>query len=313
MAPCQPCQMATTLNVKSESGKLKSVVLGIAADIEVPTLESTYDPTSRQHLLCGTYPTEEAMVKEMDCFRAVLEKHSVRVFRPSNIPKLNQIFARDVGFVIDNCFIRSHMIADRREEIEGIQHLIAPTNKVLEPPQDALIEGGDVIVWNEYIFIGMYDGPDFKDMKCARTNTAGVDFIRQAFPHKKVYEFPLRKSNTVPHENALHLDCCFQPLGTAEQPLALMHKGGFADESVNFLIDLIGEENILFLSKEDMRDMMANVFSISPTVVVSESSFVKVNEWLRSRGITVEDIEYKEIGKQGGLMRCSTLPLERDE
>jgi len=32
---------------------------------------------------------------------------------------------------------------------------------------------------------------------------------------------------------------------------------------------------------------------------------------LRQRGITVEEVDFSEIGKQGGLFRCVTLPLYR--
>ena len=57
--------------------------------------------------------------------------------------------------------------------------------------------------------------------------------------------------------------------------------------------------------------MQCNFFSISEDIVISEKGFSKVNQWLRSFGITVEEIDYREISKQGGLLRCSTLPLER--
>ena len=49
-----------------------------------------------------------------------------------------------------------------------------------------------------------------------------------------------------------------------------------------------------------------------PNIVVSEKSFTRLNSWLRSFDIVVEEINYKEISKQGGLLRCSTLPLIRE-
>ena len=47
-------------------------------------------------------------------------------------------------------------------------------------------------------------------------------------------------------------------------------------------------------------------------IFVSEKRFTKVNQWLSGHGVTVEEINYKEISKQGGLLRCSTLPLIRE-
>jgi hypothetical protein len=41
----------------------------------------------------------------------------------------------------------------------------------------------------------------------------GVQFIKELFPHKIVKEFDLVKSKIEARDNALHLDCCFQPIG----------------------------------------------------------------------------------------------------
>ena len=62
----------------------------------------------------------------------------------------------------------------------------------------------------------------------------------------------------------------------------------------------------------EMSEMKCNFFSIDTNIVVSEKSFIKLNSWLRDFDILVEEINYKEISKQGGLLRCSTLPLIRE-
>ena len=61
-----------------------------------------------------------------------------------------------------------------------------------------------------------------------------------------------------------------------------------------------------------MSEMKCNFLSIDTNIVVSEKSFTKLNSWLRGFDIFVEEINYKEISKQGGLLRCSTLPLIRE-
>ena len=61
-----------------------------------------------------------------------------------------------------------------------------------------------------------------------------------------------------------------------------------------------------------MYDMMSNVFSIAPDVVVSDPYFSRLNQWLRNKGFTVEEVSFREIAKQEGLFRCTTLPLERE-
>ena len=83
-------------------------------------------------------------------------------------------------------------------------------------------------------------------------------------------------------------------------------------DQYDWLVNHFGKENILEISLNEMSDMQCNFFSISNQVVVSEKRFTKVNQWLSGHGINVEEINYKEISKQGGLLRCSTLPLIRE-
>ncbi|MCY1452626.1 hypothetical protein D9M71_695560 [compost metagenome] len=79
-----------------------------------------------------------------------------------------------------------------------------------------------------------------------------------------------------------------------------------------YLVNLFGKENLFHIEREEMYNMFSNVFSIDKDVVVSEKNFTRLNNWLRSKGFTVEEIPYAEIAKQEGLLRCSTLPLIRD-
>lgn len=301
-----------TLNVLDETAPLESVVLGIAVDSGgVPAPEDAYDPKSLEHILAGTYPKEEDMVKEMDAVEAVFRKYAIEVFRPVNIPDCNQIFTRDIAFVIEDYIIKSNILPDRLNELEAINYVfeqIAP-EKVITPPEDVHIEGGDVMLWGDYIFVGTYKGPDYPKYITARTNPAGVQFLRDFFPHKKVKDFDLRKSITNPRENALHLDCCFQPVGRDK---AIIHKEGFIEQAdYLLLVDLFGEQNLFHIDQDEMYHMTSNVFSIAPDVVVSERNFTRLNSWLRSQGFTVEEVPYAEIAKQEGLLRCSTLPLRR--
>jgi N-dimethylarginine dimethylaminohydrolase len=301
------------LHITNETSRLKSVVLGTARSSgPVPAIEDCYDPKSIENVLAGTYPKEEDMIREMEEFEKVLLKYEVEVYRPRIIQDVNQIFARDIGFVIEDKFIRSNILPNRIDELDAISHVyeqVAKENRII-PPEKVHIEGGDVMPWNDYIFVGIYSGKDYPDFITARTNTEAVDFLKKLFPEKKVRSFELRKSNTDPRENALHLDCCFQPVGKNK---AIIHKNGFLVESeYDFLVDYFGKDNLFEITKEEMYNMNSNIFSISEEVVVSEVGFGRLNEWLRKQGITVEEIHYAEIGKQEGLLRCSTLPLIRD-
>ena len=301
------------LNINDEISRLKAVVLGTAIESgPIPLPEQAYDPKSLEHILAGTYPKEEDMINEMEAFARVFKKHEVKVFRPKVIKDCNQIFSRDIAFVIENKLIKANILPDREEEFEAILHVLDKIDPslILYPPDEVHIEGGDVMPWNEYIFIGTYTGKDYPDYITARTNWEGVEYIRKMFPHKKIKSFELRKSLSIPKENALHLDCCFQPIGKDK---AIMHKNGFLiEEEYDWLVNYFGRENIFEISADEMYQMCSNVFSISPKVIVSERNFTRLNNWLREQGFTVEEIPYAEVSKQGGLLRCSTMPLIRE-
>jgi N-dimethylarginine dimethylaminohydrolase len=301
------------LNVHNETSRLRAVVLGTAvSNGPTPTPEECYDPKSREHVLAGTYPKEEDMILEMEAVAKVFEKYDVKVFRPEIIKDYNQIFSRDIGFVIEDKFVKANILPDRDREILAIEHVWSqvPKEHRITLPEECHVEGGDVMLWNDYIFIGTYTGDDYSDYITARTNKAAVEALRELFPKKKVKAFELRKSNEDPRENALHLDCCFQPIGKNK---AIIHKNGFLVESeYDWLIDYFGKENVFQISKEEMYQMNSNIFSISEDVIISEKNFTRLNTWLRDQGFTVEEVPYAEIAKQEGLLRCSTLPLIRD-
>ncbi len=304
--------MKQQFNIKNEIDPLKSVILGRAdANGVVPTAGQCYDPKSREHVLAGTYPKEADMVKEMAAFEQILKKYGVKVYRPELLKGVNQIFTRDIGFVIEDKFIKANILPDREAEFQAINPILADfdQSKIIQPSEDVHVEGGDVMPWHDFIFVGTYRRPDYPEYITARTNAAAVDFLQNLFPRKKVVPFDLKKSNTDPRENALHLDCVFQPVGNGK---AIIHKAGFLDENqYNFLVDLFGKDNLFEITKDEMYQMFSNVFSISPEVVVSEENAHRLNRWLIAQGLTVETVPYQEIAKQEGLLRCSTLPLQR--
>ena len=301
------------LNVNNETSKLLAVVLGTAkSNGPAPKLEDCYDPKSRENVLANTYPTEIDMVDELNQLREVLVKHNVNVYRPEVINDYNQIFSRDIGFVIDDFFIVANIFPDRSNEIFAIQKVLdlIPKNKIIELPDECHIEGGDVILNNDYIFIGTFDGIDYSNFKTARTNYKAIKFLKEKFPAKKIISFDLIKSDLEPTKNALHLDCCLQPVGNGK--LVACPNAFLKRDQYEWLLNHFGKENILEISLNEMSEMKCNFFSIDTNIVVSEKSFTKLNSWLRGFDIIVEEINYKEISKQGGLLRCSTLPLIRE-
>jgi N-dimethylarginine dimethylaminohydrolase len=304
--------MMLKLNVTNETSRLRAVVLGTAeSNGPTPKLEDCYDPKSREHVLAGTYPKEGDMTQEMNAVAQVFEKYNIEVFRPKVLENYNQIFSRDIAFVIEDKLIKANILPDRDKEFEAIEYIIEQisSENIIQLPEECHVEGGDVMPWNEYIFVGTYSGEEYPNYITARTNMDAVIALQELFPEKTVKAFELRKDNVNPKENALHLDCCFQPIGKDK---AILHKNGFLVESeYEWLLNFFGANNVFEITKEEMYQMNSNIFSISEEVIVSEKNFTRLNCWLRDQGFTVEEVSYSEIAKQEGLLRCSTMPLIR--
>lgn len=302
------------LNVKNETSTLKAVVLGQPGSLgQIPRLDQTYDAKSYESVLLAGYPSEEAVYKEMSAFEKVLLKYNVQVFRPWTLDNCNQIFARDVGFVIDDKIINSNIIPDREDEKEAYEVVYDQIayNKIYNLPEKAHVEGGDVVLFNDTVFVGLYSGADYPQLKTARTNTYAFGFLKELFPEKNFIPLELVKHDTDPRRCVLHLDCAFMPVSHNK---ALVYRDGFRfEKDYQLLLDFFGKENVFEITSEEMYWMNTNIFSISPDIVVSEQNFTRLNDHLETVwGLTVEKVPYREISKMGGLLRCSTLPLIRE-
>ena len=127
-----------TVEVKNETNRLRAVILGTAqSNGATPTAEEAYDPKSLEHILKGTYPLEKDMVLEMEAFAQVLKKYEVEVYRPEIIKDCNQIFTRDIGFVIDSKFIKANILPERENEFQAIEYIVEqiPSSQYIVPPK----------------------------------------------------------------------------------------------------------------------------------------------------------------------------------
>ncbi|WP_299459431.1 dimethylarginine dimethylaminohydrolase family protein [uncultured Microscilla sp.] len=286
------------VNINSETGKLNTVILGIAYDRG--DISYLNNPKHAEIAQKGEEPSEDVLIKEVEHFRNILEQNGVKVLRPENIANQDQIFCRDIGFGVDHNFFLANMRkANRQPEVNAIQSITSGLSQVHTPPQGAVIEGGDVVVWKDHVFVGLGE----------RTNQQGVDFLKSVLKNKKeVVTLPLNVTNEGA-TNILHLDCAFQPVGTHH---ALIYKGGF-QQIPNAIYDIFGEDNLIEVSQAEMYHMFPNVFSIHPELVVIEQSFERLSKELAKRNIQTIKTQYSNVSKLGGLLRCSACPIDRDD
>lgn len=301
------------LHITSETGRLKEVILGLPySNGPVPSLDKTFDSKSYESVKNGVYPAESDIIREMEAFEAVLKKYGVKVYRPSLVTNCNQVFSRDVGFVIDDKIIVSNIIPDRQAEIDAYENVYRNIHykNIYNLPEAVHVEGGDVVLYNDVIFLGQYNFADYPSLKTARTNALALDYLKMIFPDRTIIPLNLRKNDVDPYDGILHLDCTFMPVGRGK---AIIYRDGFINpRDAEHLVGFFGKENVFELTKEEMYWMNSNIFSISEDVVVIEEHFTRLKAWLEEQGITVEPVPYREISKMGGLLRCSTLPLVRE-
>tara|TARA_B100000287_G_scaffold16407_1_gene16511 strand:+ start:1511 stop:2413 length:903 start_codon:yes stop_codon:yes gene_type:complete len=297
------------LNISNETDNLVSVILGIADEMgKKPTIEDCIDPKTKSHIINNSYPKQEDCKKEIESFNSILLKNEVEVLRPNSIQNLDQIFTRDIAFVINNKIFIPEIVESRNREKDGIKYFLdnLETNEKVIVPKDIKIEGGDIIIHNDYIFIG-YSNDD--SYKVSRTSLNSIEFIQNHFPDKEVLGFNLFKNDNDPYKSILHLDCAMQPVGKKN---IIIYENGFKNKlELDNLKKIFGKKNMIQIDQNEMYQGYSNIFSISNDIIVSDSTFIRLNNILRNLNIKVEEVYYREISKFGGLFRCSTLPINR--
>ena len=304
--------MQIQLDIQNEFGTLKTVVVGVARKMGgMPAIEDCYDPRSAESVLNSTYPSEESCMAEMKGFIEILEELNIEVLRPESIPALNQVFARDIAFVIEDQLVLPNVIEDRAREVTAMAIIEGnvPSSNIIMMPSGCYAEGGDVIVHNHHVFVGVSNDEAFQTYKTSRTNYAGLTYLSDEFPGKIFKGFELLKSDVDPRGGSLHLDCAFQPVGCGALLVPHLFKN---QEDVDWILSFFGVDNVYQCSTEEAYALTTNVFSVSPTQVIVDDSFISLMDWLRTKGMEVFKVSYSEIVKMGGLLRCSTMPLKRD-
>ena len=93
-----------------------------------------------------------------------------------------------------------------------------------------------------------------------------------------------------------------------ENPISGMFNN---QRDLDIINKIFPKKKIIEISNDEMGELNSNLFSISKNVVVTNKKFKRINSILSKLGYLIEEIEYSNIAKMGGLFRCSTLPLVR--
>ncbi|MCB8926880.1 MAG: hypothetical protein H6652_14785 [Ardenticatenaceae bacterium] len=283
------------LCVTSETGRLRSVIIGYPDNFhQVPP--AIINETQKQYYFGPDCPTRERIMAELDGFKQVLAGHGVEVLQPEPLDDVpDQLMTRDIGVVIGDTFVVTQMArASRRDEWLGLLPILDELNtqRIIKVPDEIVLEGGDVIVDNGRIFVGLSQ----------RTGADGAAYLAHRFPQFEVIPVPLKQ--LADGENVLHLDCSFVPVG---QRSALIYADGLAE-----VPEAIADYDLIEVTRAEQALLATNVLSLSPTQVIARRCASRVNAELRQRGLEVIELPFADPPKTGGSFRCCSLPLWRD-
>ena len=202
-----------------------------------------------------------------------------------------QVFTRDIGFTLGETIFVADMASDVRNGEENV------LKQWLEDEEISYyniighqIEGGDVIIDRDTIYIGLSD----------RTNAEAIEHLQNLL--KKQFDIiPIDFKSKY-----LHLDCVFN---IVSPELALIYPDALKPEQ----IDLFKSRyELIEVSEEEQFTLGTNVLSIGYNKIISLPVNKKVNEELRKRGFEIIEVDITEIIKSGGSFRCCTLPIHRE-
>ena len=287
-------------HVTSEYAPLSHVIMGTGvgyhrdpAQVEVvnATQAATFDTTGR--------PAAAQVEAEFGSFRTALQAAGVTVHEPRLAPNSvqDQTCPRDIGFVIGDTFVVAGMRSpSRTEEFEGIRHILSDwSGPVVEVPQGMSLEGGDVIIDGEVVYVGAGQ----------RSDPAGTEFLTSQFGHSHTI-VPLPTTPATDGEDILHLDCTFQPLGLGH---ALIYPAGLS----HIPETLHSRYAWIEVTQDEATALATNIFSVAPDHLIARThpACARVNAELRTAGYRVTEVAFNAVPSTGGSFRCATLPLRR--
>ena len=234
----------------------------------------------------------EKALKQHDEFVNILrEQGSEVILLPYHKKYPEQVFTRDIGFTLGETIFVADMASDVRNGEENV------LKQWLEDEEISYyniighqIEGGDVIIDRDTIYIGLSD----------RTNREAIEHLQNLL--KKQFDIiPIDFQSKY-----LHLDCVFN---IVSPELAIIYPGALKPEQIELFKS---RYEVIEVSEEEQFTLGTNVLSIGYNKIISLPINKKVNEELRKRGFEIIEVDITEIIKSGGSFRCCTLPIHRE-
>ncbi|WP_461180490.1 dimethylarginine dimethylaminohydrolase family protein [Virgibacillus kimchii] len=224
-------------------------------------------------------------------FIQVLKDEGIEVIElpaKKNLPE--QIFTRDIGFVTGSKLFISSMATPIRSGETAVLKNWLEALQVHYQESPFNIEGGDVIIDEDRIWIG----------QSKRTSPEAIENLTSELPDYTIHTVHLKS-------NILHLDCAFNII---DHETAITYPPAIDEDAYKYMCR---QFKVIEVTSEEQFLMGPNVLSIGNKTIISLPENKKLNHKLRTNGFKVKEVPFSEIIKSSGSFRCCTLPLVREK
>jgi N-dimethylarginine dimethylaminohydrolase len=288
------------VNVPSEFATLRKVVMCLANPMSVFSFlrHGGFDiPAVYQlwHNKWAIIHNHQRVREQQRAFIKVMETDGVEVLFAEAVPDcLTQHYTRDIGFAIDDTFfVANPRRRSRQREIEGLRNLLPCFSRVVRL-ESGTIEGGDVMVDEQYVIIGLGE----------ETNNEGIDCLRRKFKELRIDREVITLEFA--HRGIIHLDTRFN---IPSKGIGLIHPKSFKPKSLKWLESHF---DLIEATDDETANLEINTFSLSPRKVFMRERSHRLASLLEPRGIEPILLDFSEVTKLPGSFRCTTLPIERE-
>ncbi|MGW1107382.1 dimethylarginine dimethylaminohydrolase family protein [Streptomyces sp. NPDC002540] len=285
-----------TPHATSEYGTLRHVAMRHAGDVTRDLDGPDVHPVLARQKTTSTWAKySPATVRaQQDTLISLLRSRGTKVTLLDEVPGCSvQHYPRDIAFVIDHVLVMARLNSEHRlPEADALAPLLTDVPHVVHL-DEGTIEGGDVMLHTGAVLVGLGE----------ETSPTGIRALQRALAHHGVE----REVRPVPFavDGIVHLDDHF----TIVAPdIALIHRGVFPRDQLRWFeqhFDLIN------VTEDEARTVQANVLAIAPVTVIVAAGSDRIAAQLAARGLEVLTVDYSEVTRIPGSLRCTTLPLTR--
>lgn len=288
--------MPLTAHATNEYGTLNCVAMRYADAYTRPLHGDSVHPVlARQQATSSWAEYDTAKVRQQqNNLINLLRARGTQVVILAEAPGCStQHYPRDIGFVIDSVFFTARLnSAHRLPETQALAEITADMAHVGQLPTGTL-EGGDVMLHDNYVLVGLSEESSPEGAAGLQTALANHGIDREVIPVRFATG------------GIVHLDDHFNIIAA---DTALIHRAAFTPEQIRWFdhrFDLID------VTDEEAMAVQVNVLAIAPGVVVAATGSDRVTGEIAARGIEVLTVDYSEVTRIPGSLRCTTLPIQR--